>query len=160
MWSSSARASTRLEATGRPMAFACLVRGRVPRSSLMRASPGSWHHSCPTNRSRKCDASLEKGRRICDQMARMRVTMMLADAPKESGGKLFILGGGWSVTGPAIPPSAVALKIDVPWDQANRRHVWVLELLSEDGDPVVIEGEALRVDGEFEVGRPPGVPLR
>jgi hypothetical protein len=90
-------------------------------------------------------------------MARMRVTMMLADAAQESGGKLFILGGGWSVTGPTIPPSAVALKIDVPWDQANRRHHWVLELVTEDGDPVVIEGEALRVDGEFEVGRPPGI---
>jgi hypothetical protein len=90
-------------------------------------------------------------------MARMRVTMMLADAAQESGGKLFILGGGWSVTGPTIPPSAVALKIDVPWDQANRRHHWVLELVTEDGDPVVIEGEALRADGEFEVGRPPGI---
>jgi hypothetical protein len=86
----------------------------------------------------------------------MRVTMLLADAAQESGGKLFILGGGWSVTGPAIPPSAVALKIDVPWDQANRRHVWALQLLSEDGEPVEIEGEPLRVEGEFEVGRPVG----
>jgi len=84
-------------------------------------------------------------------MWRMRVTIMLADAAQESGGKLYILGGGWSVTGPAVPPSALALKIDVPWDQANRPHHWRLELVSEDGEPVEIEGQALRVDGETNV---------
>ena len=89
-------------------------------------------------------------------MSRMRVTIMLADAAQECGGKLFILGGGWSVTGPEIPPSAVAMKIDVPWDQANRPHHWRLELLTEDGVPFEIEGQPLRVEGEFEVGRPPG----
>ena len=89
-------------------------------------------------------------------MSRMRVTMMLADSAQEADGKLFILGGGWSVTGPEIPPSAVAMKIDVPWDQANRPHEWVLELLTEDGQPLEIEGQALRVEGQFEVGRPPG----
>ena len=89
-------------------------------------------------------------------MSRMRVTIMLADAAQESGGKLFILGGGWSVTGPMIPPSAIALKIDVPWDQANRPHHWRLELMTEDGDPFEIERQPLRVEGEFEVGHPPG----
>ena len=86
----------------------------------------------------------------------MRVTIMLADAAQESGGKLYILGGGWSVTGPEIPPSALALKIDVPWDQANRRHTWTLALMSEDGEPVEINGEAIRIEGEFEVGKPAG----
>jgi hypothetical protein len=89
-------------------------------------------------------------------MSGMRVTIMLADAAQESGGKLFILGGGWSVTGPAIPPSAVAMKIDVPWDQANRPHRWRLELVTEDGEPIEIEGQVLRVEGDFEVGRPAG----
>jgi len=86
----------------------------------------------------------------------MRVTIMLADAAQESAGKLYILGGGWSVTGLDIPPSALAMKIDVPWDQANVRHAWVLELVSEDGVPVEIEGQSVRLEGEFEVGRPPG----
>jgi len=89
-------------------------------------------------------------------MSRMRVTIMLADAAQECGGKLFVLGGGWSVTGPLIPSMAVALKIDVPWDQANRPHHWRLELVTEDGEPVELEGQPLRVEGEFEVGRPPG----
>src|SRR4029079_3019888 len=86
----------------------------------------------------------------------MRVTIMLADAAQESGGKLYVLGGGWSVTGPDIPPSALAMKIDVPWDQANMRHAWVLELVSEDGVPGEIEGRRVGRGGGLGVGRPPG----
>ena len=48
------------------------------------------------------------------------------------------------------------MKIDVPWDQANRPHHWRLELVTEDGLPIEIEGQPLRVEGDFEVGRPPG----
>jgi hypothetical protein len=40
--------------------------------------------------------------------------MMLADAAQVANGKLFILGGGWSVTGPEPSPSAIVLKIAVP----------------------------------------------
>ena len=88
----------------------------------------------------------------------MRVTIMLADAAQESGGKLYILGGGWSVTGPEIPPSALAMKIDVPWDQANTRHLWRIELMDADGQPVEVEeAGAVRLEQEFELGRPPGV---
>jgi uncharacterized protein DUF6941 len=89
----------------------------------------------------------------------VRVTFMLADSAQEVGGKLYILGGGWSVTGPVVPPSAVVIKIDVPWDEANRRHTWVLRLIDEDGMPVPVDGDGgeLRVEGTFEVGRPPGI---
>ncbi len=89
----------------------------------------------------------------------MRVTVLLADAAQEVAGKLYILGGGWSVTGPAIPPSAVAIKIDVPWDEANRLHSWTLRLIDEDGAAVRLDeaGTELRVEGTFEVGRPPGL---
>ena len=40
----------------------------------------------------------------------MKVTLMLADAAQVSEGKLHILGGGWSVTGPPAP-SAIALLV-------------------------------------------------
>jgi len=88
--------------------------------------------------------------------------MMLADAAQAVGGKLFILGGGWSVTGPEPGPTAIALKFDVPWDQANVRHRWQLELLDADGSPALLLEEAagersIMFAGEFEVGRPPGV---
>jgi hypothetical protein len=88
--------------------------------------------------------------------------MLLADAAQEAAGKLYILGGGWSVTGPQMPPMAIALKIDVPWTEANRRHQWELVLTDDDGQPVMLPApdgieQRLTVGGDFEVGRPPGV---
>ena len=89
------------------------------------------------------------------------VTMMLADAAQAIENKLYILGGGWSITGPEPSPSAIALHVKVPWDQTNRQHVMLLELLDIDGDPVLVEtpvgSQALRVENRFEVGRPAGI---
>ena len=90
--------------------------------------------------------------------------MLLADAAQEVDGKLYVLGGGWSVMGPEVGPMALAIKIDVPWTAANQKHRFSLELLSEDGQqPEVQTAEGIarsRVsfEGEFEVGRPPGLP--
>ena len=91
-----------------------------------------------------------------------RATLLLANAAEVADGKLFILGGGWSVYGPTPTPSAVAIKIDVPWSQANRIHQWVLRLEGEDDAEVVQlptpEGlQPVEIGGEFELGRPPGV---
>ena len=94
--------------------------------------------------------------------------MLLADAAQAVGGKLYVLGGGWSVIGPAPAAMAIAMKIDVPWDQATVRHRWVLDLIDEDGHPVRTrptgdppseegrpeEGRPVQVSGNFEVGRP------
>ena len=92
----------------------------------------------------------------------MKVTMMLADSAQEVGGKLYILGGGWSITGPEPVPMAIALKLEVPWDRTNEQHSLLLELLDEDGEPVLVPGTdndevPLQVTGEFEAGRPPGI---
>lgn len=87
--------------------------------------------------------------------------MLLCDYAQVAEGKLYVIGGGWSVTGPQPAPSAVALKIDVPWDRANQRMHLELSLLGEDGQPVTMPGPAgpqpVRMDGQFEVGRPPGL---
>ena len=45
--------------------------------------------------------------------------MMLADSAQAVAGKLYILGGGWSMTGPAATPSALAIKFEVPWEAAK-----------------------------------------
>ena len=92
----------------------------------------------------------------------MKVTLLLADAAQAADGKLYILGGGWSVIGPQPTPSALAAYVQVPWDQTNVRHTFRFELVTSDGDPVMVqaqEGEpaALVIEGEFEVGRPAGV---
>ena len=96
--------------------------------------------------------------------------MLLADYAQVADGKLTVVGGGWSITGPDPAPFGIAILVHVPWDQANRRHLMRLELLDTDGVPVTVEteeGEDAPVvffdDVEFEVGRPagikPGTPL-
>jgi hypothetical protein len=90
----------------------------------------------------------------------MRANVMLADAAQAIQGKLFVLGGGWNMIKPG-GPSAVAILIQVPWDQTNRKHHWLLELMDGDGEPVVVptplgEEQPVRLEGDFEVGRPPG----
>jgi len=92
----------------------------------------------------------------------MKITMLLSDSVQAVGGKLYILGGGWSLTGPQPGPSALAIKIDVPWDYANRKYKFLLELVTSDGQPVTIpqpggDAAALQIAGEFEAGRPSGL---
>ena len=94
----------------------------------------------------------------------MKATLLLADFAQVADGKLTVVGGGWSVTGPEPTPFAIAILVQVPWDQANVRHTLRLELLDADGNPVTMEAD----DGDdepilffddlvFEVGRPPGL---
>jgi hypothetical protein len=78
--------------------------------------------------------------------------MMLADAAQVVDGKIYMLGGGWSVMGPDPVPAAVAVKIEVPWDQANTPHKLRLALRDADGNVVA------EIGSDFEVGRPPGLP--
>jgi hypothetical protein len=92
----------------------------------------------------------------------VKATLLLADYAVVSDGKLTIVGGGWSQTGPEPASFGIGLLIQVPWDQANALHVFSVELLDADGAAVAFEtddGEERPVafGGEFEVGRPPGL---
>ena len=91
----------------------------------------------------------------------MKVTLMLADYAAVAEGKLTIVGGGWSVTGPMPVPFAIAALFEVPWDRANMKHRFRLDLLDADGHVVFVqteEGEEpFTIEGEFEAGRPPGL---
>lgn len=97
----------------------------------------------------------------------MKVTIMLADFAQAIGGKLYIMGGGWSITGPAPCPSAIAIKIEVPWNLTNQNHNLKLDLLDADYRAVAVPTPAgnapLVIGGNFEVGRPagliPGTPI-
>ncbi len=94
---------------------------------------------------------------------RVRVTMLLADHAVVADGKLYVNGGGWTLTSPTTPPSSIALKFDVPWDQANLPIELLLELTDADGHPVsqlTPAGPApVQVHARLEVGRPAGMPL-
>ena len=88
--------------------------------------------------------------------------MVLCDAAQVSEGKLHLLGGGWTMTGPGPVPSAIAMIVEVPWDQANTEIPFVLQLRDADGQPVEQAGPMgptpVLVEAQLEVGRPPGVP--
>jgi hypothetical protein len=90
-----------------------------------------------------------------------QVTLLLADAAQAVDNKLYVLGGGWSITGPQPSPSALAVHIKVPWDEANELHRLRIELLDADGQAVTLgEGDEVQpvvIESEFEVGRPPGL---
>ncbi len=97
---------------------------------------------------------------------RMKVTMLLADAAQVVAGKLYILGGGWSVMGPHPTRMVVAMKIEIPWDHADQRHDWELSLLDSDGRPVACAEHGdhpVRHHGHFHANKPagaePGVPV-
>ncbi len=85
--------------------------------------------------------------------------MLLADFVQAVQGKLYVLGGGWSVTGPGAVQMGIAVKIEVPWDEANVQHAFRLMLVDGDERPVPVPGgdQPVQVEGQFEVGRPPGL---
>lgn len=82
--------------------------------------------------------------------------VILCDSAQVQGQKLYMLGGGWSQIRvkqfPAQHQMAVAAGIMIPWMETNLKHNFKLQLRSEDGS---LFGE---VQGEFEQGRPPGLP--
>lgn len=87
----------------------------------------------------------------------MKIILLLADAAQEVNSKLYILGGGWSNIVNPTPPVAVAIQVLVPWADANRRLPWTLRLLDQDGKAVMTPEDApILIQGELEVGRPPG----
>ena len=86
--------------------------------------------------------------------------MLLADHAVVADGKLYINGGGWSVTSPGAS-SAIAIKLDVPWDRTNQPLQLRLRLLGQDGEQVTVPGsggpQPVEIVGEAEVGRPAGL---
>jgi len=95
-------------------------------------------------------------------MPLVKVTLMLADAAQAADGKLYIMGGGWSVIGPDPAPTAIAVYIQVPWDRTNVRHSFRLDLVDSDGQPIAFPDQTgleqpVVIGGDFEVGRPVGV---
>lgn len=87
----------------------------------------------------------------------MDVTLLLCDAAEESGGKLYILGAGWSqVTADAPFNMALAVLVSVPWDRANHQIDLLAKLMTADGEQVAVGDQEVGASGKLEVGRPPG----
>jgi len=94
----------------------------------------------------------------------MRASLVLCDSAVQDlgGGKVHMLGAGWSVIGPDPSPHAVVAFIKVGWTEANEPHKLVLRLTDGDGNTVAVPGPMsalpLEFSGNLEVGRPAGVP--
>jgi hypothetical protein len=80
----------------------------------------------------------------------VKVTLLLADHAQAVQNKLYVLGGGWSFTGPGPTVMAIAIKIEVPWSETNRTHELALRLIDEDAHPVSVPGpvgdQEVRID--------------
>jgi len=72
--------------------------------------------------------------------------MILCDSAQVADGKLYILGGGWSLTGPDPAPSAIAMKLEIDWNEADSPHHWELYLEDADGHPVLVPGPDSPID--------------
>ena len=93
--------------------------------------------------------------------------MLLCDAAESVGGKLYIIGAGWSqILVPDHPVNmSLAVKLEISWHQANDPHRVVARLLNGDGEQVMLsgqdgeDGEPIPVLNEVrvETGRPPGL---
>lgn len=84
-----------------------------------------------------------------------KVTMMLCDSAQVADGKLYVLGGGWSVVGPDPTPCALAVKLELPGSSSARSYSWALDLLDADGRPVALPTP----DGPQPVGVSGGLDL-
>src|SRR5437870_5213876 len=86
--------------------------------------------------------------------------MLLCDGAQAVGGKLFILGGGWSILAKVQPRAnmALAVKLTVPWSRANERiHIAAALITDQGGEVTQAEDQPVRAEGDLELGRPPGL---
>lgn len=87
--------------------------------------------------------------------------LILADYAQVIGGKLYMMGGGWTKMTLGKPLSeghshhqavAIALAVTVPWHRANEQHGFEIDVQTDDGETIS------KLNGMFETGRPPGTP--
>jgi hypothetical protein len=83
--------------------------------------------------------------------------LIMADGAEAIGGKMFIMGGGVDrhmfarvQPGPIQLNADIAIGILTEWTETNSSHLMTVRIVTEDGNPV------WSIEGQFEVGRPPG----
>lgn len=91
----------------------------------------------------------------------MKITLLLADYAKaDQQGKITAVGLGWKSTPTPLPPHALVVYLDIDWDETNQPHKLTCDLLTADGQPVVIDGplgrQPVHFEAQVEASRPPG----
>lgn len=102
----------------------------------------------------------------------MNISVILADVARPNGVgalSLNLLNAGWTVTtavpspdgGYTLPGQAVAVFIEATWDQLNRPHQMLLELVDDEGQHALLPGpgtQPARIEHEITVPPVPGAP--
>ncbi len=85
--------------------------------------------------------------------------MLLCDAAESVGGKLYILGAGWSQFLANNPTNMVlAIKLLIPWNRTNEAITVRASLVDEDREEtVVLEPGPVEGEASLELGRPLGL---
>jgi hypothetical protein len=92
----------------------------------------------------------------------VKITLFLADAAQADAqsGKVSALGLGWRQCQTPTPAFALVLFLDIDWDETNKQHKLTCQLLTTDGEPVVVTGphgsQRISFEAGAEAGRPPG----
>lgn len=91
----------------------------------------------------------------------IRAWIVVADfAESDPGGKVHVLGAGWSVTGPQPGPQAIVGFVQVPPERAGAPVPFVLRLVDSAGQPVEVQGpegmQPLELGGQVEMQEPEG----
>jgi hypothetical protein len=92
----------------------------------------------------------------------VKVTLFLADAAQADtqSGKVHALGLGWRQCQSPTPPFALVLFLDIDWDETNEQHKLKCQLLTTDGELVMVPGpqgpQPILFEAAAEAGRLPG----
>lgn len=76
---------------------------------------------------------------------------------------MHALGVGIKQLPTPLPAIAIIVELSTPWDETNREHHAKIDLVTQDGHPVMLGTDQngntvpLVMEMGFEVGRPPGV---
>jgi hypothetical protein len=93
---------------------------------------------------------------------RVKISLLLADAAQADAGsgKVNALGLGWRQCQTPTPAFTLVLFLDIDWDETNKQHKLKCQLLTTDGEPVVMAGpqgpQRILFEAAAEAGRPPG----
>lgn len=92
----------------------------------------------------------------------MRISLLLADAAQADAqsGKVNALGLGWRQCQTPTPAFALVVFLDIDWDETNKPHRLTCQLLTTDGDAVMVPApqgpQRILFEASAEAGRPPG----
>ena len=94
-----------------------------------------------------------------------RLALLIGDFANQDGGKVGLLGGGWSITPTPTPPQAVVVIIEVPGEHLNETFAVELTLFDEQGplalpDPLTGETRPLRIAQNMLAPTIPGIPRK